>query len=541
MKKRNLISILITVILWFILFYIELPPINIQSEEFWSFAIMAAAIAVIVNFWPALKYVAENREIYTPKEIFKKVKKFVIVLGALIIFLGVGALISSPILRAGAYSSLLNVEIGDFASDIEEVDYSQIPILDKSSAAILSEREMGSMIDMVSQYELGSNYNQINYNQRPVRVTPLRYSSPLKWLINRSTGIPAYMKIDMSTQDTELVKLEEGIKISDSEYFGRNIERYIRFRYPTAMFEGSYFEIDDSGTPYWINPVIKKTIGLFGGVDIKGAVFVNAVTGEHQYYDVGEIPQWVDEVYSANLLITQYNYYGTLKNGYLNSVLGQKGCLQTTEGYNYIAMDDDVWVYTGITSVTSDESIVGFVLMNQRTKETKYYQLSGAKEYSAMVSAEGQVQHLGYKAAFPLLLNVHGQPTYFMALKDEGGLVKKYAMVNVERYQIVAIGDTSLACEQEYRRLMNENGIGVITIPEETSEVTGVVEKVFDVVLDGNSYRLFKLTDDENIYGCAVKNDLSILFIEEGNTIIFDGYSTEDGMYISIENIKKIA
>lgn len=535
MKKRTVISIVLTLFIWFIMFYVELPAVNIQNQQFWGFAASMIVVAVIINLWPTVKYIAENRSIYTPKELFLKFKKIIIAIFAIAVFYGAGTLLSSPILRASAYSSLLNVENGDFSSDIKEVNYSQIPILDKDSAAILAERKMGSMIDMVSQYEVSGNYTQINYKGTPVRVTPLKYSSLFKWLTNRSTGIPAYIRIDMATQDTELVKLEKGIKISDCEHFGRNLNRYLRFRYPTAMFEGNYFEIDDEGTPYWINPVMKKTIGLFGGTDIKGAVFVNAVTGENKYYDVKDIPQWVDAVYSARLLVNQYDYYGTLKNGYINSVLGQKGCLQTTEGYNYIALDDDVWVYTGITSVTGDESIVGFVLMNQRTKETKYYQLSGAKEYSAMASAEGQVQNLRYNAAFPLLLNVDGKPTYFMALKDGSGLVKKYAMVNIEKYQIVAIGDTVAECEKNYRSLMNENGIETEEKTGEEITVSGVVEEIYDVVINGNSVRYIKLSGSDKLYGIEVKNDVSSLYIKTGMNIEIKGTADESGKSVDID------
>ena len=535
MKKRTVISIVLTLVIWFIMFYVELQAVNIQNQQFWGFAASMIVVAVIINLWPTVKYIAENRSIYTPKELFLKFKKIIIAVFAIAVFYGAGTLLSSPILRASAYSSLLNVENGDFSSDIKEVNYSQIPILDKDSAAILAERKMGSMIDMVSQYEVSGNYTQINYKGTPVRVTPLKYSSLFKWLTNRSTGIPAYIRIDMATQDTELVKLEKGIKISDCEHFGRNLNRYLRFRYPTAMFEGNYFEIDDEGTPYWINPVMKKTIGLFGGTDIKGAVFVNAVTGENKYYDVKDIPQWVDAVYSARLLVNQYDYYGTLKNGYINSVLGQKGCLQTTEGYNYIALDDDVWVYTGITSVTGDESIVGFVLMNQRTKETKYYQLSGAKEYSAMASAEGQVQNLRYNAAFPLLLNVDGKPTYFMALKDGSGLVKKYAMVNIEKYQIVAIGDTVAECEKNYRSLMNENGIETEEKTGEEITVSGVVKEIYDVVINGNSVRYIKLSESDKLYGIEVKNDVSSLYIKTGMNIEIKGTADESGKSVDID------
>lgn len=224
----------------------------------------------------------------------------------------------------------------------------------------------------------------------------------------------------------------------------------------------------------------KYNIGLFGGVTIGRVVLCNAVTGEMTDYAVEDVPQWVDRVYSADMLISLYDYHGTLKHGYFNSVLSQKDCLVTTDGYNYIALDDDVWVYTGITSVGQDKSNVGFVLMNQRTMETRYYVISGAEENSAMSSAEGKVQHLGYKATFPLLINVGGQPTYFMALKDSSGLVKSYAMLNIEKYQTVAIGDSVNECEKNYRQLMVDSGIVDETAaetPKESRQITGRIEK----------------------------------------------------------------
>jgi hypothetical protein len=456
---------------------------------------------------------------------------------ALIIIYGGGSFFSSPIIRASAYKNLLAVKTSDFNEDIKEVNYSQIPLLDKDSAALLSERKMGSMIDMVSQYEVSNYYSQINYKEKPMRVTPLEYGSVIKWITNRSTGIPAYIQIDMTSQDVELIKLEKGITISPSEHFGRNLDRFLRFKYPTAMFRSKNFEIDDTGTPYWICPVATKKIGLFGGTDIKGAVLLNAITGEHKYYDVSEVPTWVDKVYDAELLVQQYNYHGVFANGYLNSIFGQRGCLQTTEGYNYIALGDDVWVYTGITSVTGDESIVGFVLMNQRTKETNYYQISGAKEISAMGSAEGQVQNLGYKATFPLLLNVGGEPTYFLALKDDSGLVKKYAMVNIEKYQIVAIGDSINECERNYKVLMSDNGITTVPVKDE-SEYAGVVENIWNVVVDGNTYYYFQLDKYNQLFEIAAKDDISVIKIAKGDKVAINGYDQEKAGITGIASIK---
>ena len=224
-----------------------------------------------------------------------------------------------------------------------------------------------------------------------------------------------------------------------------------------------------------------------------------------------------------------YDYYGTLKHGYFNSVLGQKDCLITTNGYNYLAIDDDVWVYTGVTSVSGDQSNVGFVLMNQRTMETKFYAIEGATETSAMSSAEGQVQNLKYQATFPLLLNISGEPTYFIALKDDAGLVKKYAMVNVQKYQIVAIGDTVSSCEAAYTDLMYENGIKAVA--EDTREiqtVTAKISRIVQGVIDGNSHYFVMLEGSDDIFDISIAEYISIIGYDVGDKVTIEYKAGEE-------------
>lgn len=445
---------------------------------------------------------------------------------------------SSPFFNAAKYQRLLTIEEREFTDDIKEVDYKTIPLLDRDSASLLGNRKMGSMVDMVSQFEVSGDYSQINYQGKPVRVTPLTYASPIKWLTNQKNGIPAYILIDMTTQNTECVKLSEGIKYSKGEYFNRNLYRHLRFRFPTYIFDDQiFFEIDEEGTPYWVCPVKKFNIGLFGGQTVGRVVLCNAQTGECVDYAVEDVPSWIDKVYSAELLVRLYDYSGLLKHGYWNSMLGQKDCLQSTNGYNYIALEDDVWVYTGITSVSGDQSNVGFVLMNQRTMETRSYKVEGAIEDSAMSSAEGQVQNLGYRATFPLLLNIADEPTYFMALKDGAGLVKKYAMVNVQKYQWVAIGDTVQECERNYTGLLSTNGI-VSESASAGKSVSGKIESISPVVLEGNTHYYLCLEGREDIYDIDLSNAalLQIIRYQEGDSITLEyreGYGLNEVIDIS--------
>ena len=496
--KAKLIAAILVVLVLGVYYYAALPAINIHAAEFWVFLVILIILAAILFIRK------KNLSRYELRE-SKGLKVILGILAVVVIAYLAGTLLSSPIVNAKKYQQLMTVETGEFASDIEELSFDQIPLLDRDSATLLGNRKMGSMVDMVSQFEVDELYSQINYNDRPVRVSPLKYASIIKWFTNQDEGIPAYIMIDMATQETELIKLDEGMKYTTSDHFNRNIYRHLRFRYPTYIFNELSFEVDENGVPYWICPVKQYNIGLFGGVTIGRVVLCNAVTGETTDYAIEDVPQWIDRAYSADLLVQLYDYYGTLKHGFFNSVLGQKDCLETTEGYNYLAIDDDVWVYTGVTSVSGDQSNVGFVLMNQRTMETKFYEVEGATEASAMSSAEGQVQNLHYTATFPLLLNISGEPTYFIALKDDAGLVKMYAMVNVQRYQIVAVGDTVSECEAAYTDLMYENGIK--EVEEDTREIlsiTAPITKIAQGVIDGNSHYYIMLEGSDDIFDVSV-------------------------------------
>ena len=532
--KAKLIAAILVVLVLGVYYYAALPAINIHAAEFWVFLVILIILAAILFIRK------KNLSRYELRE-SKGLKVILGILAVVVIAYLAGTLLSSPIVNAKKYQQLMTVETGEFASDIEELSFDQIPLLDRDSATLLGNRKMGSMVDMVSQFEVDELYSQINYNDRPVRVSPLKYASIIKWFTNQDEGIPAYIMIDMATQETELIKLDEGMKYTTSDHFNRNIYRHLRFRYPTYIFNELSFEVDENGVPYWICPVKQYNIGLFGGVTIGRVVLCNAVTGETTDYAIEDVPQWIDRAYSADLLVQLYDYYGTLKHGFFNSVLGQKDCLETTEGYNYLAIDDDVWVYTGVTSVSGDQSNVGFVLMNQRTMETKFYEVEGATEASAMSSAEGQVQNLHYTATFPLLLNISGEPTYFIALKDDAGLVKMYAMVNVQRYQIVAVGDTVSECEAAYTDLMYENGIK--EVEEDTREIlsiTAPITKIAQGVIDGNSHYYILLEGSDDIFDVSVVDFIDIIRYNVGDEVTIEYKEGEQSnTVLSLNGVEK--
>ncbi|MBQ3571814.1 MAG: hypothetical protein IJA15_03185, partial [Clostridia bacterium] len=229
----------------------------------------------------------------------------------------------------------------------------------------------------------------------------------------------------------------------------------------------------------------------------------------------------------------KYNWFGTLSGGYFNSIIGQKGCKVTTDDFGYLTLDNDVWYFTGVTSVTAeDESNIGFILSNARTGEYKYYPVIGSAEKAAMGSAEGEVQFQGYKASFPSLINVQGEATYIMVLKDDNGLVKLYALVNVEQFGVVATGTDQQQAMSAYKKLLVEKGI-----IDSSSAVDNLKEinvlSVKQTVIDGNTVFFYEVNDGGNTvyYKLSIADDERALFITAGDTILVNATESTQGIY----------
>ncbi|MDO4436987.1 MAG: Tat pathway signal sequence [Coriobacteriaceae bacterium] len=519
-RRALVVAVVLLIVIGALCYWWFHPALNLQSPRVWSWIILAAIVAMlalkVAGLRSTKRAVLFNRLAWIP--------------ALVIVAFFAGVLMGAPFMpgNAARYATVLKTTEGDFTKDIQEVDYADVPVIDRASAQLLGSRAMGSIPEFVSQFEISEAYSQINYQGRPVRVSPLTYADLFKWLSNRAEGIPAYVLVDMVTQEAEVVRLTEPIRYSESEPLARNIDRYVQLRYPTYMFDQKSFELDEDGTPWWVFPVQKRTIGLFEGTTIQRVVLVNACTGETKDYAIEDCPTWVDRAYPSDLLIEQYNWSGAYKNGWLNSWLGQQGVVRTTQGtdgelgYNYLAQGDDIYLYTGVSSVTADSSNVGFILVNQRTGESHYYPVAGATEDSAMASAEGQVQNLRYQATYPLLLNVAGQPTYFMALKDSAGLVKMYAMINVEHYQSVATGSTVAATQESYLQMLASSG----ALSEEEAaasgaevEVSGKIASMAQAVIDGNSHFYLTLEGDDAIYDVELPGLVGIVRYGVGDKI----------------------
>ena len=559
---KIVLSLLCSAVFAGILFYFMLPAFKSYDLYIYLGAIVASYVvfnALFSNVFGKPEYVPYvKRRAIVPG----------IIIAVLLVAVGIGYLVSCEFFRASSYSKIISVDTdSNFSEDIEEQtadSFSEIPKLDEDTAAQLAARALGALKDIgsVSQFTIAPENSQINYQGKPYRVVPLQYADIIKWLVNTREGFPGYVMVNMADESTNFVELKDGsIRYSAYEHFNKLLKRHLRFEFPTYLFADATFEVNDDGDPFWICARLDKTIGLFGGTDVIGIVLVDAVSGECIEYSMDQLKddpnlQWIDRVYDSDLIVQQYNYYGKYQKGFWNSLLGQKDVIKTTDGYNYIAKNDDVWMYTGVTSVTSDQSIIGFVLVNQRTKEADFYNVTGGTEYSAQQAAEGRVMDLGYTATFPLLLNIGGEPTYFLSLKDpKNQIVQQYALINVANYNNNKMGVTGTdlsKCLASYIESLKEKGITVDINPDDvvtpgtnedktpdTSKLTasGTIADIRTAVMGGESYYYIKLDSNEAYFAIAASKDEGVVILNRGDSVTVT-YSGE-GSIINADSIKK--
>ena len=535
-----IIGLVISTVITLILDYLIPTPWNIHSEGTWIKLFFVSFIYCTIN---ALSIVL-NQGKYESKryDVLATVPFAVPVLMIPVFFICL--LTGAQIFNAGKYAAIIQVEQVESGDTIlSEKDAESIALMDTSSAKQLGDREIGA-IENFSAFNVSDAYIQLNIKEDAVKVAALEYLGLFKWISNREEGVTGYVSVSPTTMTAEYVQLDEGMKYIPSAYFNEDLNRHLHYQFPTLIYGNIHFEVDEEGNPYYVTSVYDKTIGVFGGEIVVGAIVTDPVTGDSEYYDVADIPQWVDYVFPGDMICNLYDVAYKNINGFWNgtSFGANTGCMQTTKidsyyeedgetyiesgnDYGYIAKNGDIYVYTGITSMAADSSNLGFIMVNERTGEYKYFAVSSANEQSAMNAAMGEVQQYGYVASFPTLINVDNELAYIGVLKDKSGLVKMYYMVNVKDYGKVVVADTREACVKKYAEKLglnvNEDIIGDIPEDDTTVESTPV-EFVISVIqyvdIDGNTY-VYMGTEDGTVYKALFKNNEKLLFAKVGDTI----------------------
>ncbi len=571
---KIIISLIVTIIGGAVAYYFMLPALNFKAFELYYFVAICIAIYIAMTVITTKAFMKPEYIPYVKKRAIAP-----LVIGLVFaLILGIGYLVSAPLFRAKDYSEIITVEEQNFGESERSIttitslkDFESVPMIDKDAALVLANKTLGEL-DKVSQFVIDADYStQINYKGNPYRIFPLKYGDFFKWVKNTKEGFPAYVAVNMYTQEAEVVDLAENnlpnIKVSTGEYLNERLDRVLRFKFPTYMFGTPSLEINEEGHPYWVCERIDKTVGLVGGEDVIGVVLVDACDKNNiTYYSLEEVKnnkeiQWIDQIYSEDLLVKQYNYFGKYSGGFINGYIGQEDVVATTFGASCIASGDDVWLYTGVTSVTNDDSIIGFAIINQRTKEAVFQRIAGTTESGAQTSAQGIVSDKGWKATFPILLNIDGEATYFMALKDND-VVKSYAMVSVERVQDAVRSEDDAnpdleACLKAYAKKVKTSTKKVLdidydvvlpdaltgsetesTAPVEVKTISGTITDIRTAVVDGNSIYYIAVDGKPVYYSISASDDDSVVILNNGDKVKIS-YKAEEGSIVSAKEIKK--
>ena len=543
-KKTFVYCLLVWAIVVGVVWYIQTPAITIFTDGlfFWGVAFFVLFKIISVGFAKADAGLFSPIQLIFSKNATKSgVSRVCYYISNAILVLMAAWILVSPVVcgsffHAKAFSQRIDIKEVDF-DQIKEVDFTKTPIIDRDSTMVLGDRVMGKMPELVSQFEVSTEYTQISYEDSVYRVTPLEYAGFIKYLGNKDEGIPAYITVNSVTGETKLVKLKDlgldGMKYVPSGYFNHNLYRKLQLQYPTTVFGRPSFEIDDEGHPWYVCSTYGFT-GFETKRKVTGVVLFDPITGESTKYSVNEAPKWVDRIYPEELVIQEVDQNGSLKNGFINSIFGQKNVMITSEGYNYLEQNGDIYIYSGITSANADESNLGFVLVNLRNHEAMRIASAGANESSAMKSAEGEVRNYGYKSTFPLLVNVNNRPVYMMSLKDDNGLIKMYAMVDAENYQKVATIESDEGFET-----LKKKFVGTEVENENDDEM---VEKDIKIAslqwlnVDGKS-KCFITDQDGKLYKITIstKNEDVLAFIKQGDTVHIRFIESE-----GVQSIRKI-
>lgn len=440
---------------------------------------------------------------YSAKSKFPRLQLAIVMIPWILIMATI--VISSVLFQWRAYRNQLGEpEIKKFDNEVQAIDVSQIPIVDEDLALRLAAKKLGERPALGSQVSLYDATIQM-VDGELVWAVPLHHSGFFKWLTNLS-GTPGYIVV--SATNTNDVRYVEGYKIKyhPGSYLLFDITRKVRFG--PALFNGitDYsFELDDNGQPYWVISTYRNTRG-FHLPEATGVILLNATTGEMQHYPLGQVPEWVDRVQPEDFVIQQISNRGNYVHGIFN--FANKDKFRASEGHNIVYNNGRCYLFTGLTSVGSDDSAIGFIMVDMVTKEPIMYEMSGATEQAAQLSAQGRVQDLGYQATFPIILNIDSQPTYFMTLKDNIGLIKQYAFVSVANYSTVGTGESVSAALRDYGNKLRSDGVTTIgNLREDNLSTEGTVLRIASEYSGGNT-----------IYKFLLKEEPNILFIAESTT-----------------------
>ena len=566
-KELLKISVLIYYISYFIIIFIViyfgLPFLNLASESFYFTLLLIIGLPVSLFFIlknkkrqnesTETKFKGYRYESNTGKWVktlvskeshfanYKAIlKSLAVVMFFGLILVGVLKLTGIKLINAKAYASQLEITTGTTDDLNKTFDYEEgeveLPVIDKALAAKLAQAKLD---EYGAQYSIDiDNFTIISVERNGetelLRVTPLEYENVFVSMSRMNEGTIGYIEVNVVTQEAKLVKFDEnnGLKYMPSGIFKYDLDRHIRSKYPTVLYNHKYFEIDNDGNPYWVVPTIKKEIGVFDGATPSGVLLVNPITGEINKYNLGEQPSWVQRCVDEKVMETQANNALSLKNGFWNRLFAKKEVFQLSDGYNYLLKNNATYYISCITSPNeNDQTSIGFLIVNLKTKEAIRYSCPGITEMRAREIAmyDERVKAQALEATWPILVSYHGVPTYFVVLKNDVQS-QKIVFLNVDTGSFVGMGTDITSAKIEYDSLLSNESI----VQKENKEIKGTVTKIRDL---GSTIEFMIDTMPNAYFSCDINISLVARFLSVGEsvTIVYNEYPTYN-LVVDIKN-----
>lgn len=544
--KRKIWAYLVVLIGALAYIYVELPVFRLNFSSLYVFIAGALAILgfLLLNQTNHIVIEEDRKTFNIPKS--SKIFFGIAILSGAVTVIG-PFILSTPIFHSSSYRTLLGeVEESNFTKDISPVSVTDIRLVDKETAIRLGDKKIGEVPALGSISKLGEFHIQ-NVDGSLYWVAPLVHRDTIKWLTNLG-GTTGYIMVSaVNPQDVRFVQELNGeplkIVYQPDAYLHQDLARHVYLNGHMSIGLTDFtFEIDDSGMPYWVVTLYDNKVG-FSGKDAVGVATVNATTGEIQSYGIEDAPSWIDRIQPESFITQQISDWGVYVQGFLNSVIAEANVLVPTRGMSLVYGEDgkSYW-YTGITSSGADESTIGFMLIDSRTKEAKLYKQPGATELAAMRSAEGKVQEKGYTATFPVMYNILGNPTYVMSLKDKAGLIKMVSFVSVEDYSLVGLGDNKEDALRSYQEALKSKGnqINIGGTGVNQIEAKGTVTRLSADVQNGNTYYYFTLdTMPNNVFitSSSISKEMPLTAVGDQITLLYADYGNGNVDIVEFDNL----
>ena len=562
-KHKYITFIASGLVFLFLVYYLALPIFNFRNVGFYIYlSLIAAYILIIVkevlvykkkvighedDACDGIKYDYTTGKFYKGKKVISQKYSFINVLGynllitfgGLLLVLIIIGLSGAKIFNAKKYYSQLEVSNGTMEEFETVFNYDsgsvKLPILDSDLAFKLAQAKLSQY---GAQYTIDyDNFTLISITrdgeEQLVRIAPLEYSNFFVSLNRMNQGTVGYIEVNVITKEAKIVEFEDGLKYMPSAILSKDLDRYIRFNFPSEIVEGKYFEIDDNGNPYWVVPTLKKEIGIAQGPSAKGLIIVDPISGEIKKYKLGEEPEWVDRATHEYIADIQTTNSFKFKNGWFNAVLGQKKeVFQISDGYNYFIKDGKTYYVSCITSPNeNDQTSIGFVTINLKNREATFYAIDGITEMRAREIAENdyRVKAQAFTSTWPILIDMNGVPTYFLVLKNEVQ-AQMIVFIDVETGIKVGMGENIEAAKSDYLKQLDVNINDSKTVSSKVIYIRDLDSRI-EFMLEGID-RYFVVDVNEKtaneIRFMQVNDEFELTYSEEANY----------NLVISMEKIK---